>query len=120
MTVILFNNDESESSVSATGWNTKLSISGNIESSGEFIVFVTAEFTGTATNRGVATRVLVDEVERGYDSFIPQIADSYRTYTSMGLMNLNAGEHSIRIEFGCNQSGQTAKCRRARILVMKH
>ena len=120
MTVILFENEESESENQSTDWQTKISKSGDIDNDGEFIIWTSAEITGINTNRIVQARVLIDGIERTFDIFKPVISGLYRSFSSMGLIHLSMGNHSVEIQFACYTTPQIAKMRRARILVMKH
>lgn len=119
MTVVIFNNDESETQYTTDVWTDKLSTSGTI-GTGDYIIWICAEFTGSATNKVAEIRVLVDDVERAFEQLTPPVANQVRTFNSMGLMNLESGSHTIKIQVRSGTTPNTTRCRRARILVMKH
>jgi len=121
MTVILYAKEESETVKDTVGWETKLEVSGDVNASEQtnYKIFVYCEITGSNTNRQVAVRVLVDGVERTFDSYEPPTSDLYKACCFMGLMSL-IGEHTLTLQFTPVNIPQTAKIRRARILLEKH
>lgn len=119
MTVVLFTNDESITQNATDVWQDKISVSGPVPE-GDYIVWVYAEYSGNSTNRISGIRVLVDGVERAYETYQPPSANAPRGFSTMGLINLSADTHSVQLQYRSETLPQTTTIRRARILVMKH
>lgn len=119
MTVILFSNDEAESTNATTTWQNKISVTGSVRNV-PHKVFVSCEYAGSATNRSCEVRVLLDGVERGAETILPNVAGAFRAFCSVGLITPAEGEHTIVLQFRAGATPQTVTIRRARILVEQH
>lgn len=122
LTVILYNSDETESTTTSTIWQDKLIINGVIDSGsqGEHIIWAQCELTGSQKDKKIACRILLNGNERGFSYHKPDESNIYKTINFFGLRNLGSGIHQLKFQYVVSDTPQTAKIRRARILVMKH
>ena len=120
MTVIWHEQDESEDATNLTNWQTVMEKSGTVTVDGDFKIDVYCELTGNLTNRGVAVRVLIDDIERRFHGFYPDESDVYQAVSFHGRISISEGAHSIKLQYVSGHASQTAKIRRKSILLEKH
>jgi hypothetical protein len=121
MTVILYQNQEAETQNATVDWAEKVSASGPLpDGEAHYMIWASAEYTGSATNKNAEVRVLLDGAEVALEQLTPPVTNQIRVFNSFGLVVLNGGTHSIALEFRAGSIPNTVRCRRARILVMKH
>lgn len=120
MTVVIYANDETLTETTSDVWVDKVSASGTI-GAGHYIIWASAEYTGSATNKVSEIRVLLDDVEVAFGQQVPDIANQVENFAPMGLVEYIAGgTHTIKLQFRSGTTPNTTRCRRARLLVMKH
>lgn len=120
MTVIFYGSDESEEAVSSTSWIQVASVSGEVDTNSEHMLWVNCEYAGMNVGEVVGVRVLIDGVERGVDHFNPVLSGQFRTFSPFGMIVFSEGIHTVSLEARCLDISQTVKVRRKRLLVMKH
>ena len=120
MTVIMYAANESEQEVSSVNWTPVASVSKTLETPGEHMIWVNAEYAGVNVDEVVGVRVLIDGDEASFDHFEPRLANQFRTFSPFGMKNFNVGTHEVSLEARCLDATQTVKVRRVRLLVMKH
>lgn len=126
MTVVLSWNEESESTTTATTWQTKLTIGSNAGGGvtpgpANYKIMVYFEMAGTLTNREISGQVVLDGTPRGGPyTFTPSVGDRYIPFFVFGVVVLDDTEdHTLLVQYRSEHSSQTAKIRRVRALVEK-
>jgi hypothetical protein len=122
MTVMFYDSAEAEQSTSSQTWTQVASKTGNLLPTRNFL-HLYAEYGGSATNRIVGIRVLVDGQERGIDSHTPELSavtGGWKAYPYLDqIQPLTEGQHTISLEVRTVGTGQTVFVRRIRLMVFQ-
>lgn len=119
MTVTFYGASEAEEQHSSTTWVEVASVSG-VAWEGEYKVFISCEYAGVNVDEVIGIRVLIDDVEMGFDHHKPVLSGQYRKYCDFIMAHLSEGSHTVSLEARCLSPTQTVKVRRKRLLVEKH
>jgi hypothetical protein len=123
MTVMLYKNEEPESQNLTTDWATKLTASGSLgdaANEAEYMIWVSAEYTGSAIDKAAEIKVLLDGNEVAFEAYTPPVANQVRVFNSMGMAHLHGGIHELIMQVRAAAIPNTVRCRRARLLLIKH
>lgn len=121
MSVMLYLNEEAETQNTTNVWQSKLGGSKDLGTEeGNYMIWASAEYSGSATTKVSSIEVLLDGVEVALEQYTPPIVNQVRVFNSMGLVHLTGGSHTLELLFRSESTPNTTRCRRARILIMKH
>ena len=120
MTVMAYEENEDESETFDVLWQDKLSILVELgETPAPYLMFFTAEISGTATNKLIYARCMVDAVEIGKVIIKPNSSGEWTVFSGF-KGKVISGDKTVTIQFRAESASQTMKIRRARIIVIKH
>lgn len=120
MTIMIYESSEDVSQTISQEWQTKISRQWDVVPAGRYYIQVYGELAGNLTNRAVATRVMIDGVERATHRIIPQIANEYSCFSMMGIIEFpTETSHSILVQYTSGYASQTVSTRRVRMLVTR-
>ena len=107
-----------EQTVTDTNWVQIASKTGHLNTTANMI-WISLEYTSSATNRTVGIRVLIDGVEVSFDHYQPTIAGQFHKFCDFGLYNSTEGNHTISLEGRVVTAGSTLTVRRIRLAIMQ-
>jgi len=119
MTIMFYETLEDVQSETVTAWTEVASKTGNLRVTGNFLQLY-AEYGGSAINKDVGIRVLINGVEKGFDYHTPTIAGQYRAFSVFGIISPTVEEeYTISLEVRALDTGQTVNVRRVRLMVQQ-
>lgn len=118
MTLMFYDSVLQEQQVTSVNWIEIASKTGHLNAR-ENLVWVSAEYTGTATNRDLFIQVKVDGQVVSNDYFRPSVSGEYRKFCDFGLFLATEGEHTISLEGKIGSAGTVLTVRRIRLAIMQ-
>jgi len=120
MTIMFYDSAESDQYVTSETWTEVVSKTGALRGGTQNYIFLYAEYGGSATNREVGLRALVDGTERGFDHHLPSLTNQPKAFSVFGMLQPSVdGDHTISLEARALGSPQTVLIRRIRLMVMQ-
>jgi len=121
MTVIAWEQGESEQIVNSTNWIqvAHKEWTQDRDATEEYFLIINAEYTIANIAQTVQIRVVIDGTEQSIDHFSPEVAGQFRTFCTLVFQQAGLGLHSLALEVR-GTSADDITVRRRRLLVIKH
>ena len=120
MTIMDYYVSDGEQTRQGTSWQEAASRQFGINNDGgNYLVFVTAEYTNNTANRTTSLHVTLNGAEGILDE-VTVAAGKYRCFSSFYPYQLNIGTYILALAVKSSNAADTITVRRMRLFVLKH
>ncbi len=113
-----YNSSNAESSTTSIAYVDKVTLRFTPSLTGNYLIIASAELKGSSNAYGLQVQMTIDGTIYANPTWQPDDANTWESFFTSKVVNLNTNVHTIRVQFASEDAAQVVTIRNARIMVM--